>query len=196
MKKDRREDAMDRADQIVNKIDGLLGGSANPDDALSADAMNWSPGATDDGSRLEVLTSMEELFGPPIDVYTRADMIADGSLVPVPEGIAREAGFTVPVALTAATWADCVAWCDAYAERTGAIQDQDGRLWDVLTMTRAAARRAPNGSSRTLVQLHVVPNDAPFTDETDPPLVELVAVIGPGDDCGPVMTIMRPLEED
>ena len=83
------------------------------------------------------------VFGPLIHAYTRADALADGSLVDVTT-VAREAGFTVPVAVTRAVWLDCVAWADD----GGACQDEAGRLWDVLWMARFAARRARSSYSR------------------------------------------------
>jgi hypothetical protein len=76
--------------------------------------------------------------------YTRAHALADGVLVAVPVELAAEAGFRWPVALTAAAWADTVAWDEAIEARkphpTG--QDEIGRLWDVHTMTRLAIRAA------------------------------------------------------
>ncbi|MGW1614620.1 hypothetical protein ACWCQZ_35285 [Streptomyces sp. NPDC002285] len=50
-------------------------------------------------------SQLTELFGGEvrvIDTYTRAQMITDGALKEVPAELAREAGFRVPVALTAA----------------------------------------------------------------------------------------------
>ena len=52
---------------------------------------------------------LRELFGEVIYAYTRAEAIADGVLIDVTE-TAKEVGFRLPVALTAAAWADCVAW--------------------------------------------------------------------------------------
>ncbi|WP_325176197.1 DUF6573 family protein, partial [Xanthomonas hortorum] len=44
-----------------------------------------------------------------IHSHTRANLLEDGDLVDV-SALAREAGFKVPVAVTRAVWADCVAW--------------------------------------------------------------------------------------
>ena len=54
---------------------------------------------------------MNELFqaSDVIHTHTRAQLIEDGDLIDVSE-TAREAGFTVPVAITRAAWADCVEW--------------------------------------------------------------------------------------
>ncbi len=42
-------------------------------------------------------------FGPVLSAYTRAQAIEDGILVDVSE-TAREAGFTIPVAVTRTVW--------------------------------------------------------------------------------------------
>lgn len=69
--------------------------------------------------------------------YSRRQAIADGVLHDV-SVVAQEAGFRYPVALTAAAWADCVAW---QARGDGSGQSEAGRLWDVLTMARLAVKR-------------------------------------------------------
>lgn len=68
---------------------------------------------------------------------------------------AKEAGFSIPLALTARVYSECVYW----PETEAAVQDESGRLWDVLFMAavaaRAAARRGQGG--RINFELHVVP---------------------------------------
>jgi hypothetical protein len=73
--------------------------------------------------------------------------------------------------------------------RKGAVQDVQGRLWDVLWMTRCAIRRAPRGTERVPVQLYRVPRDG---RGVCPQPVSLVARCGPGDNGEPVITIMQP----
>jgi hypothetical protein len=90
----------------------------------------------------------------------------------------------LPVALTAAAWAKCVAVPPGVA-----CQDEAGRLWDVLIVFQAAARR---GGGDTLSFTVHVRND---NREGTPPLVRLKAVCGPGDDDAPVITIMTPDED-
>lgn len=113
-----------------------------------------------------------------IHAYTRAQAIADGNLVEVPKAVYREAGIRVPVALTRAVWDDCVAWSEEDNERKGIGNDEAGRLWDVVWMTRAAMRRSAD-TDRARVQLYRVPRPG---RAHAPRLVELVAVIGPGDE--------------
>lgn len=133
----------------------------------------------------------QSVFGDVIDTPGRAGLIELGALVPVPVEFAREAGIGVPVALTRAAWQDCVAWTSTDDRRKpAALQDESGRLWDVLCMTRAAIVRN-RGNTRATVRLYRVPREGP---DVRPRLVTLLVVIGPGDDGEPVMTVMQPDE--
>jgi hypothetical protein len=120
-----------------------------------------------------------------ISVYTRAEAIEDGVLVDVSE-TAREAGIRYPVAMTRGAWEELVAW---KPENKG-IQDEAGRLWDVLTMLRFAARRSQESRIRCEVQR--VPNTP---EATQPRLAEFFAVCGPGDSPEPVITLMLEGED-
>lgn len=132
--------------------------------------------------------SHESAFGEPIHRYSRAQAIADGLLVDVTD-LAREAGFRVPVALTAAVWADCVAWGEENNRRQ-IYQDEQGRLWDVLCMAYLAARR---GSGDLLsFQMHRVPRG---NHGSKPRLTTLKLCIGPGDSGEPVITVQMPNED-
>ena len=127
---------------------------------------------------------------PVISSYTRAQAIADGTLVDV-TGTAREAGFKLPVALTAAAWADCVEWTAEDNKRKRHCQDQAGRLWDVLWMALLAAR-TNKSSADVLYTLHRVPREGMGMR---PRLVQLRMTVGPGDTPEPVITIMTPTED-
>lgn len=118
-----------------------------------------------------------------ISTYSRAEAIADGTLVDV-TGAAREAGIKHPTAVTREVWELYVALSPAAAE---AGNDEAGRLWDILWMLRCAAKN--NASDELEFQLYVV------TTETKPSLVTLKAMCGPGDDAAPVITILLP-EQD
>lgn len=127
-------------------------------------------------------------FGNVIYAYTRADALADGTLVDVTE-VAREAGFRIPVAMTATARADCVTWSDTDSERQ-THQDKSGRLWDVLWMASLAARRAQG--ERSPFQFYRVPRGG---RATRPRLTTLHLHIGPGDAGEPVITILMPHED-
>ncbi len=65
--------------------------------------------------------------------YTRDEAIQDGVLVDLSHA-AQQAGFTIPLALTARVFSECVYW----PETEPAIQDETGRQWDVLYMAASA----------------------------------------------------------
>ena len=120
-----------------------------------------------------------------ICTYTRAQALEDGGLIDVSE-TAREAGFKVPVALTAAAWGDCVAWDEKDAKT---CQDEAGRLWDVLNMAAMAAL-CNRQASRVPFSVLRVPRWG-----ARPEPAHLVLHIGPGDEGEPVITIMQPGED-
>lgn len=132
--------------------------------------------------------NLETCFRNLIYTYSRADAIADGTLVDVSK-MAREAGFRIPVAMTAAAWADCVAWSDTDSERQTS-QDEAGRQWDVLWMASLAARRAQG--EHCPFQLYRVPRGG---CATRPRLTTMHLHIGPGDAGEPVITIQLPHED-
>lgn len=122
----------------------------------------------------------------------RAGATGDGPLVEVPAAAAAEAGFTCRVAVTRAAWEDCVAWDAADSARTGAVQDQDGRLQDVLWLASVAASGAA-GSARVRVAFSVyrVPRAGQGAGKRPAPLVSQT---GPGDDGELVVMVMQPGE--
>lgn len=75
---------------------------------------------------------MIAFFGAPISVYTREEALADGVLVDV-TAWARECGFHVPVALTAALWG-------LLGEGMSEADSLRGRAHDVLTVAAATVR--------------------------------------------------------
>lgn len=117
--------------------------------------------------------------------YSRAQAIEDGVLVDVGP-IAKEAGITFPVALTRAVWDRCVMVPEGVR-----CQDEQGRLWDVVWMLRWAISKTKGDGSEIRYQVHVRNSNR----QGIPPLVNLKAVCGPGDNAEPVITVMFP-EED
>ena len=130
-------------------------------------------------------TNEDSPFGGVIYSYTRKQAIADGQQVDVSK-TATEAGVTFPVFLTRAVF-------DAYVAIPDGItgQDEAGRLWDVVWMTRFAIMRARPSMARIPVALYV------RNDNRAAQLVKLIAVCGPLDidDPRPAITVMLP-EED
>lgn len=127
---------------------------------------------------------------PVISKYTRADLIRDGGLVDV-TSTAREAGFKIAVGITRAAYEDCVAWSKADNERKGTLNDEAGRLWDVVWMAYLCARRHPNTSDARLFTLIRVPRNGRghMARRTT-----LKLALGSGDAGEPVFTIMMPDE--
>ena len=124
-------------------------------------------------------------FGPVIYSYTRAQAVADGLQVEVTK-VAAEAGIRFPVFLTRTVF-------DAYVAVPEGVtgQDETGRLWDIVWMTRFAIIRAKPGVQRIPVAFYV------RNDNRAAKLVKLIATCGPLDidDPQPAITIMLPDED-
>lgn len=124
---------------------------------------------------------MDSFFGPVIYAYTRADALRDGELVDVTPA-AAEMGYRVPVAVTRAVWVGVVEPDDTPG------QSVEGRLWDVLWMLHYAIKTGPGSGSTIRFQLYALIGGVSR-------LVTLKAVMGPGDEGEPVLTVMWPDED-
>ena len=117
--------------------------------------------------------------------YTRAQAVADGVQVEVTK-TAQEAGIKFPMFLTRAVY-------EAYVTVPPDVtaQDEAGRLWDIVWMTRFAILRARPGVDRVPVALYV------RNDNHRAKLVKLIATCGPLDidDPQPAITVMMPDED-
>jgi len=124
-------------------------------------------------------------FGPVIYAYTRAQAVADGVQVEVTQ-TAQEAGIKYPLFLTRAVFDKYVAVPEGV---TG--QDEAGRLWDVVWMTRFAILRSRPGCDRIPVAFYV------RNDNRAARLVKLIATCGALDidDAQPAITLMMPDED-
>lgn len=127
---------------------------------------------------------MDDLFGNVIFSYTRQDAIDDGVLVDVSK-MAREAGFKIPVAVTQAVWEQYIT-PDPRSEKYG--QSIDGRLWDTLWMLHVAISTKKSSSEIHYQCIYVL-------KEKQRKTVTLKAMIHPGDNMEPVVTIMLPNED-
>ena len=124
-------------------------------------------------------------FGPVIYSYTRAQAVADGVQVEVTK-TAQEAGIKFPMFLTRAVFDNYVAVPEGV---TG--QDEAGRLWDVVWMTRFAILRGRPGCDRIPVAFYV------RNDNRAARLVKLIATCSALDidDPQPAITLMMPDED-
>ena len=129
--------------------------------------------------------NQESPFGEIVYAYTRAQAVADGVQVEVTK-TAAEAGIRFPMFLTRAVY-------DAYVAVPPGVtaQDEAGRFWDVVWMTRFAIIRARPGVDRIPVALYV------RNDDRAAKLVKLIAQAGPLDidDPSPAITVMMPDED-
>lgn len=133
---------------------------------------------------------MKNFFGEPIHVYTRAQALEDGFLVDVSE-TAREAGFKIPVAVTRAVWDQYIEWTiEDTINQT--IQDEAGRLWDVLSMLMFAIQKDRSGTDQLIYELYVIPRNGKSRSAKR---TKLKSCIGDGDKREPVITIMLPTED-
>lgn len=127
------------------------------------------------------MNNLKEIFGEPIFCYSRQDALEDGVLHDLSE-LAEEAGFTLPLAVTASVWSDLN---DIPADHSH--ESVTGRAWDMLVMALYAVRRMREDSdtlSFTMI-LH--------TSEGRERTYKMVC--GPGDAGEAVMTIMQTNED-
>ncbi|HEV2524297.1 MAG TPA: DUF6573 family protein [Gammaproteobacteria bacterium] len=133
---------------------------------------------------------MINFFGKPLHTYTRAEALEDGVLVDVSE-TAIEAGFKIPVAVTRAVWDQYISWTDEDTDNQ-TIQDEAGRLWDILSMLMFAIKMDRSGTDQLIYQLAVIPRDG---KGRSPKRIKLKSCIGGGDKGERVITIMLTTED-
>jgi hypothetical protein len=107
---------------------------------------------------------------------------------------AKEAGFNVPVALTTALAALVY---PTRLEIEGAGQSTKGRLWDVLNMARLSRPRPmpAEGVTWTFRCIFWLDGSERQVSRVGQHTFTLKAVLGPGDDGEPVVTIMLENED-
>lgn len=92
--------------------------------------------------------------------YSRSDALADGVLIDVSD-IAREAGFTLPVAVSDNLYHSYIMPSLELAKEG---QSPSGRLWDTLNVLRYAIKASPGDrSSFSLRPLYHVPEHRPHS---------------------------------
>jgi len=129
--------------------------------------------------------NQESPFGEVVYTYTRAQAVADGFQVEVTK-TAHEAGIKFPMFLTRAVYDSFVTVPEGVT-----AQDEAGRLWDLVWMTRFGIIRARPGVDRIPVALYVRNGNRAAK------LVKLIAQCGPTDidDPAPAITVMMPDED-
>jgi hypothetical protein len=143
---------------------------------------------------------MHELFREPIHTYTRAQAVADGTLVDLSEWASSETGFLGgfkwPLAVTAAVWQDL----NSVPEWAQGWQDVRGRTHDLLWMASVAVRRAKGNASEVLFDVILCvagdPEPADGLGEGEWGSMRTYKLVcSPSDDGSPCLTLMRPDED-
>lgn len=106
-----------------------------------------------------------------IHTYTRADALRDGVLYDVSD-LAKEAGFVIPIAVTAGVMA-------AVDANKGPGESEKGRLWDILNVLRFRIRCRRDHGQRIDFRVKIRGR-----------VEYLYSIVGPGDDFEPVLTIL------
>jgi hypothetical protein len=132
----------------------------------------------------------DELFGPVIYAYTRSDAIRDGVLVELTQ--AAEAGFKVPVAITSAAYAACIAWPEADPKLPSILWLREEMvLVAAIAEARAHRRRMTGGKVERPDRIDFIVETVQLREgKADQIQVALYMVIGGGDQGEPVGTIM------
>ncbi len=137
-----------------------------------------------------------------ISSYTRAQVIADGTLIDLTDATDRDgrrlSPFRWPVAMTAAAFAETISvggqWQKDAAGAESLVlpgcQDFAGRVWDVFWMLLAAIRQSPGATDCVRFAVSVL-----VDGERVRKTVHLKSLCGPGDHGEPVLTIMLPDED-
>ncbi len=115
--------------------------------------------------------------------YTRAQALEDGVLIDVTEE-AMASGFKIPVAVGDNLFHRYVVPSEDLKEG----QSMEGRLHDVFEMLKAAASMRWDGS-RVLFDVLFLMSPGKLDQ------VKILAVVGPGDEGEPVLTICLPEDE-
>jgi hypothetical protein len=136
-----------------------------------------------------------------IATYSRAQAIEDGVLVNLNDpsftfrpglNICAEAGIKYPVAMTISAYSRTVSEPGTLLP---AGQDISGRLWDVLTMFKLAAKQGGTEVRFSVSVVSCLSVDGERINRTKRETVALKAICGPGDGGEPVITIMLPDED-
>lgn len=119
-----------------------------------------------------------------ISMYTRNDALHDGTLIDVSK-VAGEAGFKVPIALTMSAFRAI----EPSSEEKCYGEDLRGRLHDLFWLMHLALRKKSHlEASRIDFQMNLY-QDGKHTS------LELQALLHPGDQGEPVITILLPNED-
>jgi hypothetical protein len=122
-----------------------------------------------------------------ISAYSREQAIDDGVLIDMPQSICREAGVTVPCAMTAGLFSQLnVTNAD---KQLG--QSLSGRMWDLLNGFRMAIKLSGAGLTDQLTFSLIIASATPNRKR----VILVKSIIGAGDSGEPVITFLLPNED-
>ena len=121
----------------------------------------------------------DQPFGPVIFSYTRKQAIEDGVLVDV-TALAREEGFRLHTAMTATLFGEAIRLPAGAKPPEGVKVNDDTAIRWLLKRLRLEIARLPEGEDR----VHFTMGE-----------IDLWAIVGPGDEGEPVLTVMLEGED-
>lgn len=119
-----------------------------------------------------------------VHAYSRANAIEDGVLFDITEQ-AKACGIVYPAAMTPGVWAEVI--CVPQGTASDCVAAEDDRIAKLLSITMDAVQMS--GTRRAHFEY---PGGV---GGSEPKSVKLWAVLGPGDDARPVLTIMLEGED-
>ncbi|MFK0112583.1 hypothetical protein [Streptomyces sp. NPDC091217] len=119
---------------------------------------------------------LNDVYGPEVASFTRAEFIADGTFIQVPPEASSAAGIEMPLIITADARREFVAGDDG---------GEDGRLHAVLSAVAQAIKQSPVDEVCYVVPAEDLPSGQAPTGED-----QLIAITEPGDTGKPVLTLM------
>jgi len=139
---------------------------------------------------------MEELFGPPISIYTRKDALEDGVLVELDPELCKEVGFHCPFDATRSVWTII----EPNEQEQGDGQDLTGRMWDVLNLARFTLKRIVDREKTWDVTVQFpcafwMKRPEYRAGRRGQVTIQLKAVLGADFDGSPCVTVMLPNED-
>ena len=122
--------------------------------------------------------------------YSRSQAIKDGVLFDITD-MAKSVGITWHVAVTSAVWSNYIVWTDDDRRRQG-IQDTADRLWHIVFTLHWTMKKSDKHADVIFYELDILPKDGVSYAVKR---TKLKAVIGAGDHCESVITLMLPKDD-
>jgi hypothetical protein len=146
--------------------------------------------------------TIEDIFGPIISSYSRAEAIEDGVLIDLTKfsfrpnlNVCQEVGIKFPIAMTSAAYSEAI---QESGEPLPPCQDLSGRMFDVVYMLKRTINTGRQQGTVIRFPVSVINwrhRNGRRINATRRDELILKAVCGPGDNADPVITIMLTDED-